>query len=96
MRLNAMILAAAICLSFFAPINLHLMGSPDGKIKYFASLAVCDASGPAALAKGDIPSIHEAACFAVPLESDGATVEADCPSAVLSLFSVSLERPPQS
>ena len=94
MRLNALILIAAICLSIFSPINLHVTISADGQVKYFASLAVCDASVPFACAKGDIPYVHEALCCEAPLEFAGASVESDYPSIVLSLFSVRIERPP--
>jgi len=94
MRLNAIILVAALSLSIFSPINLHVATSPEGQVKYFASLAVCDASGPFMLAKGEIPSIHESPCCAAPLEFAGVSVESDYPSIVLSLFSVRIERPP--
>ncbi len=95
MRLNAIILVAALSLSIFSPVNLRAAISPDGQVKYFASLSVCDASGPFAFAKGDTPSIHESLCCAAPLEFAGASVESDYPSIVLSLFSVRIERPPK-
>jgi len=94
MRLSAIILAAVLFFAISSPINLHITISSDGDVKYFASLSVCDAAGPYAFAKGEIPSIHESICCAAPLGFSGAPVEADYPSFVLSLFSIRIERPP--
>ena len=96
MRLKAIILVAALSLSIFSPVNLRVATSPEGQVEYFASLAVCDASGPFVLARGDTPSMHEALCFTAPLEFAGASVEPDYPSIVLSLFSVRIDRPPKT
>jgi hypothetical protein len=95
MRLNAIILIAALSLSIFSPISLRTAISPDDQVKYFASLDVCDAPGFFAFAKGDIPSIHESLCWTPPLGFPVASVESDYPSIVPSLFSVRIERPPK-
>lgn len=95
MRLSAIILTVALFFAIFSPVNLHMAISPDGQVKYFASLSVCDKSGPAGFSKGEIPSINEALCWPAPLEFAVAAAEPDYPSIVLSLFSVRIERPPK-
>jgi len=94
MRLNAVLILAAIVFSVFLPFTANTPVSPAGQGKYFISIDVCHAPGSFMPANADAPSLPEDSLRLLPA-GFAEFMETGNVSFVSTSFPSQIEQPPR-